>query len=86
MTLQSEEVVSWDLLALLHEFRNMYVIGIVGKPTDIQRFIHKLTGEMLEMPAEHSDCLHFSRRWVWPGNSAVSWCFVIRYVNLRVQN
>jgi hypothetical protein len=67
MTYQSDgQVVSWDFLALLQSYKNMFIVGVVGKREEIQNLIHKLTGEVMDMPDDYNDCLYFSRKWTWP--------------------
>lgn len=44
----------------------MFIIGVVGKREEIQNLIHKLTGEVMDMPDDYNDCLYFSRKWTWP--------------------
>jgi hypothetical protein len=84
MIFQSEEeVISWDLLALLQQSKKLVVIAVYGRQTDIESFLHEFTGEAFDMPSDYSDCLYFSRIWQFSNVQEPSCCFMIRYCDRK---
>lgn len=86
MIFQAEEqTVNWDLLALLQQLRSVFVVGVMGRSIDIERFILELTGEKFEVPTDPSDCLQFSRRWKLQEAPSTDCCFIARCSNRKPQ-
>jgi hypothetical protein len=70
---------------LLKQYKNLVMVGVLGRSAEILRFMQSLTGEKFDMPTDPLDCLQFSRRWKLPDLPTTDCCFVVRCCNRKYQ-
>lgn len=80
-----DQVVSWGLLALLQQYKNMLIVGIWGRLQEVQQFMKTLTSHHYELPNDPNDCLFFSNKWKSPRHPQFDCCFIVRLSDRRSQ-